>query len=387
MLMKCLNRTVLGLLVVSLCLSAGVSRGEGQLWETDFEGAKARAKKENKLLLVDFTGSDWCTFCFVLKREVFDTDVFKDQAPKQFVLVELDFPRMKVLPEGIKERNAKLLQQYGVTGYPTLLLLDADGNKLAKTGYRRGSSPTDYMSHLTELVTTHQQIAATKTKLANVQGIERAKLLDEIVSGSEKLGLENGEDEKYGQEIVALDAENKAGLKSKYLVRGLNTEAAQLKRARKMEAAMVVYEKILVTPGLSAEQKQTAHFNRGECHYMLKDFAGVIRCLNQAREAAPESAQVSNIDVMLKRFTPMADAQAAFAGVKKELDTAAGLDRARVLDRLIDAQTKLNKLVPDPKSQKNIQEWAEQIVMLDGDNAAGLKVKYEPMLEKKEPKK
>ena len=59
---------------------------------SDFEAAKAKAKAENKLLLVDFTGSDWCVWCKKLKAEVFDQDTFQTAAPEQFVLVELDFP-------------------------------------------------------------------------------------------------------------------------------------------------------------------------------------------------------------------------------------------------------------------------------------------------------
>ena len=67
------------------------SAAEG-LWQTDFKAAQAKAKQEKKYLLVDFTGSDWCTWCIRLHNEVFDKDAFKTAAPKQFVLVELDFP-------------------------------------------------------------------------------------------------------------------------------------------------------------------------------------------------------------------------------------------------------------------------------------------------------
>ena len=67
----------------------------GDLWVSDFEKAKASAAKEGKDLLIDFTGSDWCSWCIKLRKEVFDLDAFKAAGPKNFVLVEIDFPQNK----------------------------------------------------------------------------------------------------------------------------------------------------------------------------------------------------------------------------------------------------------------------------------------------------
>ena len=100
---------------------AAVEKG---LWQTDFEAAKAKAKAEKKLLLVDFTGSDWCGWCIKLKQEVFDKETFKTEAPKQFVCVELDFPHNKELSKELKEQNAKLSDQYKVPGFPTVIVMD-----------------------------------------------------------------------------------------------------------------------------------------------------------------------------------------------------------------------------------------------------------------------
>lgn len=75
-----------GALVVlaSLLTPAGMAGDQERLWQTKFEDAKTKARTEKKLLLVDFTGSDWCGWCIKLKQEVFDQEVFKKDAPQKF---------------------------------------------------------------------------------------------------------------------------------------------------------------------------------------------------------------------------------------------------------------------------------------------------------------
>ena len=56
-------------LTISVCTSE-------TLWTENFADAKARAAKEGKDLLIDFTGSDWCGWCIKLKEEVFNQQAF-----------------------------------------------------------------------------------------------------------------------------------------------------------------------------------------------------------------------------------------------------------------------------------------------------------------------
>jgi thioredoxin-related protein len=90
------------MLYVVLAHSAAVQTA----WQTDFQAAQARAKAQKKILLVAFTGSDWCPWCQKLKAEVFDKPPFATAAQKQFVLVDVDFPREKKLPAELKEQNS-----------------------------------------------------------------------------------------------------------------------------------------------------------------------------------------------------------------------------------------------------------------------------------------
>ena len=115
-------------------------------WLTDFAAAKQRAAGENKKMLLDFTGSDWCYFCKRLDAEVLDTPTFKDFA-KDYVLMRVDFPRSQELPPDLKEQNKALAQQYRINGFPTLVELSPSGQEIARqSGYHPGSGPQAYIA-------------------------------------------------------------------------------------------------------------------------------------------------------------------------------------------------------------------------------------------------
>ncbi|MBC8325741.1 MAG: thioredoxin family protein [Verrucomicrobia subdivision 3 bacterium] len=127
-------------LTTLFALSLSLTAGEG--WLTNIEKAKETAKKEGKTVLVEFTGSDWCPPCKALKKNVFNTDEFKAYAKKNLVLVELDFPRDKT--KVTKEQaayNREQAKAFSIRGYPTIILMDAEGKELTKkVGYGRTSA-------------------------------------------------------------------------------------------------------------------------------------------------------------------------------------------------------------------------------------------------------
>src|SRR6266436_10212897 len=96
-------------------------------WIDDLEKAKAQAKAENKKILLDFTGSDWCGWCMKLDKEVFSQPAFKEYAAKKLVLVEVDFPRKTKLPDATKKQNDSLAQKFKIQGYPTIVITSAGG--------------------------------------------------------------------------------------------------------------------------------------------------------------------------------------------------------------------------------------------------------------------
>ena len=105
------------------------------VWEPDFETAKQVAKEKHELILLNFSGSDWCGPCMRLKKEIFESDEFTKVADNSLVLVNADFPRNKKnqLDKNIQKQNDALADQYNPDGkFPFTLLLDQDG-KIIKT--------------------------------------------------------------------------------------------------------------------------------------------------------------------------------------------------------------------------------------------------------------
>lgn len=101
-------------------------------WTSDWQDAKARSKTGGKPILLYMTGSDWCGWCKKLEKEVISQQAFMDFAKRHFVLMEADYPRNKEQTPELKKQNKELEQKYLAGGYPTMWVLDAEGNKLSK---------------------------------------------------------------------------------------------------------------------------------------------------------------------------------------------------------------------------------------------------------------
>jgi thioredoxin-related protein len=126
--------------------ASSAPRAPNDTWLTDFAAARQQAASENKKLLLDFTGSDWCGYCKLLDAEVLSTSAFKDFA-KDYVLVRIDFPRSTELPPALKQQNDALAQQFQVGGFPTLVAMDSSGREITRqSGYEPGSGPQAYLA-------------------------------------------------------------------------------------------------------------------------------------------------------------------------------------------------------------------------------------------------
>jgi len=119
-------------------------------WLTDLKQAQEQAKNDKKLLLVDFTGSDWCGWCIKLDREVFSKPEFKEYADKNLVLLEVDFPRGREQSPTERAQNEQLLMKYEVEGFPTLIVLDSEGKPLGMLGYMPGG-PSAFIAELEKI--------------------------------------------------------------------------------------------------------------------------------------------------------------------------------------------------------------------------------------------
>jgi len=141
----------LGLVAAFVAGSLHQALAAEESWLTDFEKAKTEAATKKLPILADFSGSDWCGWCIKLDKEVFAKAEFLEYAKDNLVLLSLDFPARKPQDAALVKQNKALAAKYGIKGYPTVILLDATGKEIARTGYRAGG-PETYIKHLQELL-------------------------------------------------------------------------------------------------------------------------------------------------------------------------------------------------------------------------------------------
>jgi protein disulfide-isomerase len=138
------------LFVVSVVLLTALDARAEVAWLTDFEQAKQQAKTGHKLLLIDFTGSDWCGWCIRLRREVFSKPEFEEYANKNLILLEVDFPRAKEQTNSLRLQNQNLAQHYNIEGFPTIIVLNGEGKQVGVLGYMQGGAAA-FISELEKL--------------------------------------------------------------------------------------------------------------------------------------------------------------------------------------------------------------------------------------------
>lgn len=120
-------------------------------WLTDFEQAKLQAKEKEQMILLSFSGSDWCAPCIKMKKAVFDSPQFQEFASNNLVLVKADFPRQKrnQLDTKLKEHNEKLAEQYNPDGnFPLTILLDRNGKVIKQWDGYSSMTVEDFMKEL-----------------------------------------------------------------------------------------------------------------------------------------------------------------------------------------------------------------------------------------------
>jgi thioredoxin-related protein len=102
-------------------------------WHNSLEEAEKIAQKEHKYILLNFSGSDWCGPCIRMRKEIFESPVFKQMADTELILVNADFPRNKKnQPSAAQQKiNDEMADKYNAQGkFPYTLLLDSGGKIL-----------------------------------------------------------------------------------------------------------------------------------------------------------------------------------------------------------------------------------------------------------------
>lgn len=149
-----MKKTILALFA-ALFLVAGLPSGRALEWRTDLAQAAADARQDQRLLLLNFSGSDWCGWCKKLDAEVFSRPAFQEYAASNLVSVLADFPRRTPQDKALKAQNERLMQQFQVDGFPVVLIFNPDGELIGQLGYQPGG-PAGFIQAIRQVQARHQ---------------------------------------------------------------------------------------------------------------------------------------------------------------------------------------------------------------------------------------
>ncbi len=207
-------------------------------WMTDLEEAGKKAAQENKLLLVEFTGSDWCRYCILQKKNVLDKPAFAEWANKHCVAVEIDIPHdaSRVGGEAKKEANKQICEDYAISSFPSLMLMTPE--RVLIGGYNGAqTTPQAAIAALEK----HFPLAKELQTAMQQSGAERAVALNAIYSRLP-------EDIRKGNfrlmELIALDdPENLTGIQDTYRpIKQMRDLHAQLARTSGTEERLAILD-------------------------------------------------------------------------------------------------------------------------------------------------
>jgi protein disulfide-isomerase len=117
-------------------------------WASDLSAALQQAKAENKMVLLDFTGSDWCVWCIKFDNDVLSKPEFASYAKTNLVMVMLDFPKAKPQSDSVKQTNKDLQAKFKIKGFPAYVALTPAGKEIGRqVGYLSGG-PQAFITEL-----------------------------------------------------------------------------------------------------------------------------------------------------------------------------------------------------------------------------------------------
>lgn len=210
-------------------------------WHTDFAAARARAQAENKPILLDFTGSDWCGWCITMRRQVLDTPEFKAYARDKFVLMEVDLPRntAKLTPQQLQQ-NRELVNRYRVDTFPTVLVITPGGDITG--GFTGGRTDLGSVTQPLELAFENARLLE---QAATQSGEAKARTLSTFYWNMPAVFRRNLSELR--KEIAALDPQNTTGIHAEQRDLDIVHEVTAQTRGMSDESAIIVISDALPT--------------------------------------------------------------------------------------------------------------------------------------------
>lgn len=316
-------RSAAVIVAVTGLLASSAPAADG--WLVSFQAAKEQAAKEGKDILIEFTGSDWCPPCKALKSAVLDSDVFKEKAPEKFILLKVDNPRDKSMQtEEEKEQYPKMSAEFKVTGVPTIILADAQGRPYTKMVGYGGQKADEYVANLTSKEGDRKKRDEALAKADKASGADRAKLLDEALACVDS-ELAIAQYRGLVDEIVKLDADNKAGLKEKYEatiklgdIRAALTEIRQeVGKSRSFDGVPEKIDAVVEKFKPTGEGLQEVLIMKGSAYMQMGKKPEAKETLEAALKAAPKTQMAQQIERALAVSFKDLDAKPAEDGKAK----------------------------------------------------------------------
>jgi thioredoxin-related protein len=274
-------------------------------WVTDLEAARKTAAEAKKDLLIEFTGSDWCAWCKRLDQDVFSDPGFRKQIGEKFVLVQIDFPQAREQSEPEKRQNQKLQTDFGVDGFPTVFLADAEGLPYARTGYLEGG-PEEYLKHLLRIAGARADRDKGLQAAAKAEGVERAfhlkAALDALPNELDSLPVYAD----LRKQIEELDKDDQLGFrkaaKDQALTDALGAELRQLVDDGKRGEIVGRVDAFLAANSLSVPARQSALMLK-LLSYGQNDVEAASKVLDEVIAVDPQSDAAKQAQLVKTRLT------------------------------------------------------------------------------------
>lgn len=225
-------------------------------WMNDAEAAMRLAKSQHKLVLVSFTGSDWCRSCIRLRSQVFDQADFEAFAKEKFVFLEVDCPRTKKLPDKLSEQNQALCRKYSISSFPTVLVLTPKGDVVG--GFGGYQNLEEVQNALNKSVRNASDIRAAKKLPENKQKAALASVYNGMESVVRRAGGYKAEDgDTAARQRAELDAKLRTCRNAKEMKKVLSKAAPGILPANR-QFYLQRYYTVLLQTAETAEDLATA---------------------------------------------------------------------------------------------------------------------------------
>jgi predicted negative regulator of RcsB-dependent stress response len=246
------------------------------------------------------------------------------------------------------------MEKFGVRGFPTIVLADVNGERIAQTGYQQGGSEK-YVAHLKEVIAQGKSRRDQLKKAAEMKGAEKAKALDKALADLDDTQLITMYPEEVDM-IITLDTDNKQGLKNKYSIKKVLMEIQTMMRPDTLEAAKAKITQAIKELKPKGDDAQKLLFLQANVDMYSGDKDAAKRSFQNALGAAPKGELSEQITKILELyFSPMAERLIAINEMAQDPANQEGVKKA------------LAEIDKTEKEMKMNDEQRQQLYALKGE--------------------